>query len=347
MLFKSLRPNKTKYYCPHCHHALYLWKRDSASSIYKCGNRKCPHRIESSRKLKPSEKMLRQLYPNHFKINYQFREYHFTRSQYQHASPQHPQETKVDIFRIHKPDNILGLILTFYISFALSARKTALILRMVFNIKVSYQTVLNYAQSAAFYAHQFNLSHKKSIDDISVGDETYIKVKGQTNFVWFFVSSKKHCITAYHLSDTRDTIPALAAVNEAIRTAGPDQEPTLITDGLGSYVEAIRFLNKDRINKIKHIQVIGLENQDDISEKYRPFKQVIERLNRTYKHHVRPSAGFNCFNGAMALTTLFVTYYNFLRPHTTLNYRAPIPIPQLEDLATLQAKWVRLISMML
>ena len=38
------------------------------------------------------------------------------------------------------------------------------------------------------------------------------------------------------------------------------------------------------------------------------FKQMIERFNRTYKHHVKPAAGFNCDDGAMALTTLFVTY---------------------------------------
>ena len=30
-------------------------------------------------------------------------------------------------------------------------------------------------------------------------------------------------------------------------------------------------------------QVIGLTNDDAVSKEHRPFKQMIERLNRTYK----------------------------------------------------------------
>lgn len=288
--------------------------------------------------------------PNHFKINYQYREYHFTQDQIQHASPSpQPHKTKVDILKIHTPDNILGLILTFYISFALSARKTAYILRSVFNVQVSHQTVLNHAQAAAVYAHRFNMLHKgNDMGEFLVADETYIKIVGKEHYVWFVISASKHSITAYHLSDTRDTRQAVAAIKEAIRTANPDQKINLVTDGLSSYIEAIQILNKDRQqNKIQHIRVIGLENRDDISEEYRHFKQMIERLNRTYKHHSKPSAGFNSFTGAMALITLFVTHFNFLRPHMSLGYKTPIHIEELDHLETIQAKWVRLLSLVL
>jgi transposase-like protein len=148
----------------------------------------------------------------------------------------------------------------------------------------------------------------------------------------------------------------VAATNEAIRTANKNQDITVVTDGNPSYIEAIQFLNKDRPKerKIKHIQVIGLQNNDEHededevseSEAYRPFKQMIERFNRSYKHHVKPSAGFNSYDGAMALTTLFVTYYNFLRPHGSLNYKPPIHIAQLDNIRTIQAKWIKLLSMM-
>jgi putative transposase len=345
-LLKPLRKSKTQYYCPYCNHALFLWKKSAKVSTYKCCNDNCPHRIEMLHKLKSAEKILQKLFPNHFKINYQSRQYHLTSDQYQHAAPKHPKTTKVDLLRIHKSDYVLGLVLACYVSFSLSARKTAFMLRSIFNIPITYQTVLNYAKSAAYYAHQFNLKYKGPIDDISVGDETYISVCAKEHYVWFFLSSKKHSITAYHLSSSRDTIPALASINQAISTAKPDQPIHIITDGLGSYVEAIQFLNKNRLhNKIKHSQVIGLENHDDVSEEYRHFKQLIERLNRTFKQHVKPSAGFNSFNGAMALTTLFVTYYNFLRPHMALGGKSPVHIPQLDDIKTIQAKWVRLLSM--
>jgi hypothetical protein len=72
-------------------------------------------------------------------------------------------------------------------------------------------------------------------------------------------------------------------MNEAIRTAEPNQKFTLITDGNPSYPAGIHFLNQLYGSRelIKHRKVIGLQT-------LRPFKQLIERLNRTYKYHVRP-----------------------------------------------------------
>jgi transposase-like protein len=286
--------------------------------------------------------------PSHFKVNYQYREYHLSSKQIQHSQPPRPKDSIIDLFKIRKSDTVLGLVLAFYISFANSARTTADILKWVFGIPISYQTVLNYVKATAYYAHQFNLKHKGNIDSILVGDETYIKIIGKHHYIWFYISSNKRSIVAYHLSDNRGAIPAIAATNEAIQTAGEDQEITLITDGNPSYIDALLFLNKyrDKDHKIKHIKVIGLANKDEISEEYRPFKQLIERFNRTYKSHVRPAAGFNSFSGPLALTTLFVTYYNFLRPHGALNKQPPIHIAQLENVRTIQAKWLKLISMM-
>lgn len=279
-----------------------------------------------------------------FKINYQYREYHFRPEELELSSPDKPP---VELAKIHNSENVLGLILTFYVSFAVPARKTAQILREVFCIKVSHQTVLNYAAGAAWYCHRFNLKHKGLIDDISAGDETYIKVLGKHHYVFFFISAKSLKITAYHLADNRGTQPAVIAMNEAIRTAADDQEITLVTDGNPSYPAGIHYINaqSDDSAAIKHRKVIGLQNLDAESEEYRSFKQLIERLNRTYKYHVRPAAGFNCTNGAVALTTLFVTHYNFLRPHLSLNSLPPIPLQELKALPTLQARWIKILSL--
>ncbi|MDI6786635.1 MAG: DDE-type integrase/transposase/recombinase [bacterium] len=241
-------------------------------------------------------------------------------------------------------------MISFYISFAVSARKTALVLQSVFNINISYQTVLNYAETSSYYCHSFNLRNKGLIDDISAGDEAYIKIKGKHNYVFFFISSKRLKVITYHVADNRGTLPATISMLEAIRTAKEDQEITLITDGNPSYPAGIHFINSKSklnniINNIKHGKVIGLQNLDKESEEFRPFKQLIERFNRTYKHHVRPSHGFNCFNGAVAITTLFVTHYNFLRPHISLKYKTPIHLPELDNVSTIQGKWCKILSL--
>jgi len=38
---------------------------------------------------------------------------------------------------------------------------------------------------AAPYCHRFNLANKGEVDDLQAGDETYIKVRGKHNYVFF------------------------------------------------------------------------------------------------------------------------------------------------------------------
>lgn len=241
--------------------------------------------------------------------------------------------------------NTLCLALTFHVSLGISARKTAFILKNVFELPASYQTVLNYTLYAAPFCHQFNSKFKGPVDSTQAGDETYIKVAGKHFYTFFFISPIRRIISAYHIDSSRDTLPATIAMNEAIRTATDDQIPTFITDGNPSYPSGIHFLNESRDhNKIAHKKVIGLQNLDSESTEFRPFKQLIERLNRTYKFHIQAANGFSSKSGAIALTTLFVTYYNFFRPHSSLNYESPIPLNDLMPIPTLQGKWAKVLN---
>ena len=215
----------------------------------------------------------------------------------------------------------------------------------MYNISISYQTVLNYIEAAAYYCHNFNLNNKGDIDNIQAGDETYIKVYGKNNYTFFFISPKKKTITSYHVDNNRGVLPATIAMLEAKRTTSASQQITYITDGNPSYIAGLHYLNLNEKNNITHHKVIGLKNLDIQSETYREFKQIIERLNGTYKYHIRAGRGFKSMNGAVALTTLFVTYYNFLRPHSSLNYSTPVKIPELSSVETIQSKWYRILSM--
>jgi hypothetical protein len=139
-------------------------------------------------------------------------------------------------------------------------------------------------------------------------------------------------------------------MNEAARTPPQDQSLHFITDGNPAYVAALHYLNAQRSpDQPPHTlsQVLGLENLDQISTQYRPFKQLIERLNRTYKYHVRSACGFATRNGAVTVTVLFVTFYNYLRRHMALNYHPPIQLPQLNTITTLQGRWNKILAMAL
>lgn len=137
------------------------------------------------------------------------------------------------------------LPLPFTYLFSISARETAFVLRNVFSFPLSNQSVLNYTEIVAPYCHRFNLAYKGVVDYIQVGYETYIKVKGKNNFVFLFISSKSRKIIAYHIEKSRDTLPAVIAMQEAIRTASPGEEITLVTDGNPSYPAGIHFINQN------------------------------------------------------------------------------------------------------
>jgi transposase-like protein len=332
---------KTKWLCPHCKHALFLWKRRKDCDIYKCDNDNCLCYLANKAKLNNAEKILALLKPSQFKLRYQYREYHFTNEQLRVSSP------KMKILNIRNSLNTMSLVLTFHVSMGLSARKTAFILRDVFSIPISYKTVLNYAEEAAYYCHLFNLKYKGDADSTQAGDETYFKILGKYAYTFFFISEKLRSITAYHVAYDRGTLPATISINEAIRNAKTNNDGNiiLVTDGNPSYQSAVHFLNQKLNTNISLKNVIGLQNLDSESEEFRPLKQLIERLNRTYKYHIKMKNGFNSFNGAVTLTVLFVTHYNFLRPHSALKYNVPVSINELKHIDSIQDKWAKIIQM--
>ena len=118
-----------------------------------------------------------------------------------------------------------------------------------------------------------------------------------------------------------------------------------IADGYSAYpLAAQQFFiqSKGKIN-FDITQVIGLTNDDAVSKAFRPYKQMIERLNRTYKQSYRPSNGFDNIDGANYDLSLWVAYYNFLRPHEHAGYKVLNKVDKLEGASNIPGKWQLLI----
>ena len=118
-----------------------------------------------------------------------------------------------------------------------------------------------------------------------------------------------------------------------------------IADGYSAYpLAAMEFARKFKDNfKFDITQVIGLTNDDAVSTEFRPFKQMIERLNRTYKASYRPTNGFDNYDGANYDLALWVTYYNFLRPHKHNKYNVLNKVDMIDNADNMPAKWQILI----
>lgn len=342
------RQRKTVYRCPHCSKALYLWKQHEHSTIYKCPSYKCPHYLHNKKQLPDEATAMREIqkYNPNFKLHYQYREYHISPQDLKTARPAF--NPLVNLKNIHHSYHTLGLVLVFSVNLGLSSRTTRNALKGIFDISLSHQTVINYINAAAGYLSPFIDANNPMPQKTCAADETYIIVDGKWTYTWFVIDSKTRAICGYNLSEKRNTQSALSLLYDCFGKPEEDKTyPELITDGNPSYDSAVMAYNSSiniKKNKLTKHTVIGLKNLDEESSEYRRFKQLIERLNRTYKYHTRPRAGFKSFNGAVALTTLFVAFYNFMRPHSSRDDRPPVPLKTLEKHQLLPDKWVSLLE---
>ena len=122
----------------------------------------------------------------------------------------------------------------------------------------------------------------------------------------------------------------------------PKEKHTLSRDAIPPRAQQFFREFGDDFN-FKITQVIGLTNDDEVSKEYRPFKQMIERLNRTYKLSYRPTNGFDNVDGANYDLALWVAYYNFLRPHEFNKYKVLNDIELLRGADNMPGKWQLLI----
>lgn len=179
-----------------------------------------------------------------------------------------------------------------------------------------------------------------------VADETYIKVRGVKGFIWLIMNAATRVIIGYRVADNRGVGPCILAMRMAFQHLKElPKRFQFIADGYSAYVLAAQqfFIRQGEKFKFNITQVIGLQNEDAVSAEYRPFKQMIERLNRTYKASYRPTNGFDSFDGANYDLTLWVAYYNFLRPHRINHYRPPVFDEMIDGPDTMPAKWQMLI----
>ena len=110
-------------------------------------------------------------------------------------------------------------------------------------------------------------------------DETYVKIKGKSAYLYRAVDKDGHTID-FLLTPTRDRDAAEAFLRKAIRTQGVPEKITI--DKSGSNTAAIKHYNKTHKTAIIMRQSKYLNN-------------LVEQDHRAVKRVVRPMLGFKSF----------------------------------------------------
>lgn len=329
--------------CPHCEKALEKIKHRKGFTIYKCRNDDCSYYKKRVSSLSEKEKIRFEQEPSAFKMHYIYRQFELSMNELAQDSK---IDTVVNLSKIYSSPRVLGLILTYNVNYGLSAEKTAALMYDVHQVKISGQTVRNYARSVASLVRPFTDYFPYELSDQFCGDETYIRVLGKWHYIYFFFDAQKKIILSHRYSPTRDTLTAIKAFYDVIKHFDEIPENlNLIVDGNPIYKLAQIFYAQNDIH-FDVTQVIGLTNEDKVSKEYRPLKQIIERLNRTFKGNYKPLGGFGSDSGAIAQVVLFSTYFNFLRPHSALEKgQVPVQLPELHVCQDMPQKWLRLLQL--
>lgn len=328
--------------CPHCLKTLERIKERKDFYVYKCKYNDCSYYTGKLDRMTKEEKSRFKQDSQAFKMRYIYREFELD---FDPLAKESPVKPKVNLSRIHSSPHTLGLILTYLVNYGLPARKTAALMFDVHQVKISHQTILNYANSVALLTKPFVDHYPYELSNSFCGDETYIRVQGKWHYLFFFFDTAKKIILSYHVSPNRDTPSAIKALGDVITKLKTIPEDLMfVVDGNPIYILAQHYFAQHGINFDVH-RVIGLTNDDPISEEHRPLKQIIERLNRTFKGNYRATTGFGSQIGSVSHVTLFTAYFNFLRPHASLENQVPVVIPELAKQPHMPARWIRLMAL--
>jgi transposase-like protein/DNA-directed RNA polymerase subunit RPC12/RpoP len=331
------------YYCPHCGYKLNPHHDRKGYIVYYCPNTRCSYYKEKKARKEAGDDIDLMTSSKQYRYHYHYREFKFNLEEIRAYCDQSPK--LVDLSRIHADQHTLGLVLTYYINYGMSSRKVTNVMRDVHGIKISHQTVRNYAESVSTLLKDMVDYYPYKLSHTQCGDETYVHICGKNNYVFFFSDPVTKVVTSYQIFSSRDTKNAVTSMWNVMRKFSPyPDDLTFITDGNPIYNAAQLFFELCGFKFDLH-QVIGVKNHDETSRKYRPFKQTEERLNRTFKQNYYPTNGYGSLEQANAYMVLYVAFFNFLRRHSSLDYNPPVQLGEFTECDLMPDKWLKLIQM--
>ena len=336
------RFSSLKLRCPHCGHTLVPKKDRKHFILHKCVNPKCPYYLHNLKKVDKAD--LKEDYgKNKYKLHYIYRE--FTMDFFRMDLNTLPKNASSLKFSKHNA-HVMSLCLTLHINLGLSLRKTSQALKDLYNIQISHQQIANYCKTAAICVKPFVDQYPYRKGEAFVADETYIKVRGIKTYVWLIMNAACRSIIGYQVSDNRGVGPCILAMRMAFQ--GLKKLPEnfkFIADGYSAYplaaMEFAKKFGKDFTFQIT--QVIGLTNDDAVSKEYRPFKQIIERLNRTYKASYRKQTALTTSKAPTMIWLSGSPTIISCAPHKHNHYNVLNEVEMLQGADNMPGKWQLLI----
>jgi transposase-like protein len=221
---------------------------------------------------------------------------------------------KTDLKRMRHSIHLIISVLTLFFIGKNSTRNISLMLYQLYNIKVSHVTIADWCKKFAPIFDSISLKLIPTMDfnsDEWHADETVVKIAGKKYYIWFIIDSETRFVLGFHLSPYRSSPQAHSLFNHVAHMGNPS---AIVSDRYSAY----NIPAKCYFPTAKHIRVESFK--DDISN------NLIEAFNNRFKAWYKTKRGFNSFASANATISVFVFFFNFIRPHSGLDNLTPAQV---------------------
>ncbi len=194
-----------------------------------------------------------------------------------------------------------------------SLRNVAKSLRLI-GVQVSHKTVYNWIKKYTELMERYVEKITPQVSDTWRADELFLKVKGNTKYLYALMDDETRFWIAKEVADTKYTADVTPLFRQGKKSAGKAPS-TLITDGAFNFDSAFRkaFYRENKalaIRHVRHIRMAGDHNNNKM-----------ERMNGEIRDREKVVRGVK--KPDSPLIDGYQLFHNYLRPHMGLDGRTP------------------------
>lgn len=180
-------------------------------------------------------------------------------------------------------------------------------------VEVSHKTVYNWIKKYTRLMQQYAEKIMPNVGNTWRADEIYLKVKGNTKYLFSMMDDQTRFWIAQEVAETKDMHDTRNLLKMSQKLMG--KKPKIfITDGLHSYTKAYNkewwTMKGPRTQHIRHITLKGDKNNNKM-----------ERLNGEIRDREKTMRGLKTKD--TAILQGYQLFHNYIRPHEALNGKTP------------------------
>jgi transposase-like protein len=214
-----------------------------------------------------------------------------------------------------------------------SLRDVQRFLLHTFQVDVTWRTIKNWIEKYLDPIKEFLSKFKCTFSGMWHADEVFITwdvrdpdnrhevIKNEKYYCWFVLDANSRFLV-YPEYSTERTYPSAIKILKKARALSKTVPQCITTDSLAAYNIAIRKVLYPVNRHIQHLDFTMIKGEHG--------NNLIERCNRTIRQRIKLYIGYRPKGNSTKILDMFITYYNFIKPHQSLKNKTPAEVAGLD-----------------